>query len=135
MDFNTWNWQCSSLNPDHCPGLGGFKVGCNNGGTITAPPLTCTASDFTTNPLGTCGGCEGQIFVNDDCTESFYCSQYTPDSSSDGCHLVCPEGQRVHVDLVKKEWECIERLPSPDFMCPGKFDVIYIIIFVSTKRS
>ena len=70
------------------------------------------------NPLGECGGCEGQIFISDNCMQSFYCSLET---ESDGCLLSCEENQRVHVDYSTNTWECVEKEDS--FMCPGQFSV------------
>ena len=123
IDISDWSWECSAENTENCPGLGGFKVGCENGANITPPPLTCTDADFTANPFGECGGCEGQIFVNEDCSESFYCTEYTPDGTSEGCHLVCPEGKRVYLNVAARKWECIDLEPDNEFICPGKFAV------------
>lgn len=108
--------ECTN-NPQQCPGS--YHFGCDGGDN----PGSLTCDVYSNNLLGDCDGCEGQIFVSEDCTESFYCTSDTPDSSSEGCHLQCPEGQRVHVDLIKDEWECVERDPNPQFICPGYFAV------------
>ena len=117
LDFDTYTWYCSEDHPEACPGLGGFKLGCS-GGNIDVPPLEC---DFTENTLGECG-CDGQIFVDETCTKSHLCTSNIPEGSSanvDGCHLDCPEGERVIFDFAGKQWGC--EAPEADYVCTGKF--------------
>ena len=105
---------------DHgeCPGLGGLKVGCQNT-EIEPPALQC---DFDKNPIQECE-CEGQLMVNEDCTEAFYCSYWTPNPSDDGCHLVCDKEKNeiIYVNPATKEWNCRER--PENFICPGKMKI------------
>ena len=37
-------------------------------------------------------GIPSQIFINDDCTESFYCLD-DPDAGTDGCFIECTDNQ------------------------------------------
>lgn len=116
-NFDEWSYRCEADEISHCPGLGGFKAGCR-GGNLEIPPLEC---DFQKNNLGECG-CEGQIFVNNDCTETHLCTRIIPGGSpegADGCHLSCPDGQKAYIDLHSKVWECREE--TPDYVCTGKF--------------
>lgn len=117
VDFNTWTYACQE-DEGQCPGLGGFQLGCA-AGALPGPPLNCT---FDLNPFGSCDGCEGQIYVGEDCTEAFYCSKYVENSATqEGCHLVCPEGERIDLDLTNQSWECIPA--TPDFTCSGSLKV------------
>jgi hypothetical protein len=68
---------------------------------------------------GTCG-CNGQFFVNDDCTESFYCSIWAGDEG-DGCHLDCEESEVVDLDVTTGTWGCKTR--PTDYVCPGKLSM------------
>lgn len=117
VDFNTYDWYCSEDHLNACPGLGGFKLGCR-GGNLEVPPLDCS---FTENTLGECG-CDGQIFVDEDCTKSHLCSSNIMEGSpenADGCHLECENGEKVHIDVAGKTWEC--RAPEADYLCTGMF--------------
>ena len=120
VDYNpiSLEWTCST-NTDNCPGLGGFQIGCEAGG-IPLPQPDC---EFDDNPFGTCDGCEGQMFISEDCSESFYCTQAAPEAPhGGGCHLTCNnETERVHLDYSTNTWECVPREPS--FSCPGRFQV------------
>ena len=114
FDFINMRWSCSE-NVANCPSnMGGFQVGCE-GSLLPPPPPEC---DFTTNPnpFGECE-CDGQLHVSDDCQQGFYCSYSTPEADQTGCQLICPEGERLHVDLVERDWECLPR--EDDFICPG----------------
>ena len=113
FDFKYFNWVCAPNN-GQCPGLGGFKVGCGAGNEVEPPQLEC---DFDDNPFGECR-CERQLFINDDCSESFYCSAFN-DENKDGCHLKCEEGTAVKLDLLTKEWRCVEK--TDDYVCTGGF--------------
>ena len=120
VDFDpvALEWACSS-NTDNCPGLGGFQIGCQGGG-IPSPAPECVFDD---NPFGTCDGCEGQMFISEDCSESFYCTNAAPEAPhGGGCHLTCNnETERVHLDYSTNTWECVDR--EPGFLCPGRFQV------------
>ena len=124
VDFDpiALDWTCST-NTDNCPGLGGFQIGCQGGG-IPTPEPECVFDD---NPFGTCDGCEGQMFINDDCSESFYCTQAAPEAPhGGGCHLTCNnETERVHLDYSTNTWECVPRESS--FLCPGRFQVDCVV--------
>lgn len=109
-------WGCTT-NTDKCPGLGGFRFGCK-GGDLPTPELQCV---FDKNPFGTCQGCEGQIFISDDCQQSFYCSDYVAEADAEGCLLTCGDNERVRVDYATNTWECVTK--EPDFTCPGQFSV------------
>ena len=63
------------------------------------------------------------MFISDDCSESFYCTQGAPEAPhGGGCHLTCNnETERVHLDYSTNTWECVSR--EPDFLCPGRFQV------------
>ena len=115
VDLVDYKWSCTT-DTEQCPGLGGFRVGCSDGNEI--PPLE-RQCEYDDNPWGECG-CAGQIFINDDCTESFYCTDLSP-NGEEGCHKICPAGQRVNLDIVGKTWECVDR--EEGFICPGAFEV------------
>ena len=114
FDFANLSWRCSD-EVEQCPELGGFKVGCGEDNEIEPPVLQCDLGD---NELGECR-CNRQLFVNEDCTKSFYCSANNQEAA-DGCHLECPEGEAVFVDLVSKDWEC--RTMPENYVCPGKME-------------
>ena len=61
IDFETGNWNCTS-DGSACPGGAVNGVGC--------PMPECDV--FASNPYGTCE-CDGQFFINDECTEGFFC--------------------------------------------------------------
>ena len=120
IDFtDVLNYKCTN-NTDTCPGS--FHFGCDGGDfgeVTTASPPTCQSGyELAENPLGTCDGCDGQIFISEDCSESFYCH---PNMAAAGCFLNCGDNQRVHLDVATDMWECVER--EPNFVCPGRFSV------------
>ncbi|TRY74637.1 hypothetical protein TCAL_15615, partial [Tigriopus californicus] len=117
IDLETHSYGCTE-NIGKCPGMGGFRLGCRGEDLPEPPELKC---EFSKNPLGQCGGCEGQIFVNENCTEAFYCSFWTPEDGQEGCHKQCSGGQIVQFDLLAKNWTCTDR--PEGFICPGKFQV------------
>ena len=45
-------------------------------------------------------GIPSQIFINDDCTESFYCLD-DPDAGTDGCVVECTDNQVIFIKFVK----------------------------------
>ncbi|TRY75788.1 hypothetical protein TCAL_01295 [Tigriopus californicus] len=117
VDTDNFDAVCTT-NVDKCPGLGGFRVGCD-GSDIAVPELP--KCEYGPNEIGTCDGCSGQIMVNENCTKSFYCSNWVPDVDDDGCHLECYNGQVVLLDLKTKSWRCDDK--PEGFICPGEFKV------------
>ena len=117
-DFESFQFRCVE-DVGQCPGLGGFKYGCS-AGAIDPPQIEC---EYGPNPFVAVGcECEGQIFIGNQCTEAFYCSQYVePGPNNEGCHLECPTGERVHLDLVNMEWSCINK--TTGYICPGDLSV------------
>ena len=114
LDFVNMRWSCSD-NTNNCPSnMGGFQLGCENS-QLPAPLPKC---ELTTNPNpnGMCD-CDGQVWVNEDCSQGFYCSSLTQESEQTGCELICGDNERLHVDLVERDWECLSR--DDDFVCPG----------------
>ena len=62
------------------------------------------------------------MFINDDCTESFYCLEAAANGQTgSGCDLSCPDGQRVWLDILNEEWRCIDR--EDTFICAGQMQV------------
>lgn len=117
VDTDNFDAVCTT-NVDKCPGLGGFRVGCNGNQFETPDVPDC---NYSPNEVDTCDGCTGQIMVNENCTRAFYCSNWVPDVSDEGCHLDCPDGQVVHLDLKEKDWGCVDK--TEEYICPGKFKV------------
>lgn len=67
------------------------------------PRLLNHSQYFAQNPLGTCGECGGQLFVNDDCTKAFFCMlpDDLPDGApedAEGCELVCEDDEVLIAD-------------------------------------
>ena len=117
VNIRTYNWGCRE-DDGQCPGLGGFKVGCEDGAPPVRPPdLNCT---FTKNPLGDCGDCSNQIFVSEDCKESFYCTEYA-EEGTDGCHMVCEDDEIVFLDVENKKLTCVDE--PEGIVCPGAFSL------------
>ncbi len=71
------------------------------------------------NPLGTCDGCDGQVFMNGDCSQAYECNV-----AGDGCTITCPEGYKLVPDFGENgldvTWRCIEAL---DHICAGAFKI------------
>ena len=102
---------------DFCPpNMGGVVFGCpalpppvpeNSTGELRNPfiLLKCLIKyvlqeancAYTTNELGECGGCNQQIFINEECDQAFYCSTNAPEEQ-DGCSKQCNDGQ-VRMEL------------------------------------
>ena len=61
-------------------------------------------------------GCEGQIFVGNDCMSGFYCSDRT-NAGTDGCSMTCGPGERINFDLAADVMECVP--DDGDYVCPG----------------
>jgi len=79
---------------------------------------TCNqGSVASANPLGTCGGCEDQFFMSQDCMTGFACQ--TSNSPLDGCLLSCAEGEHIFVNITTREWECVDSTTS---VCPGSVE-------------
>ena len=105
VDFQTREWTCSS------------EYSCI-GGPIEGSG--CVKPDCTSgnNPFGTCE-CDGQFYINEDCTEGFLCTTNIPDPYLyDGCYQKCFEGQVLRPDFATKSWSCV----NPDtYTCTGSF--------------
>lgn len=119
IDVNTalQTWRCVD-DKGQCPGLGGFKLGCEGDNEVPPPTFNCDTAVIK-NPLGECT-CGGQLFTSDDCTELFYCYAGVSTNGGEGCHLKCTDGQVAFLDIENKNWQCID--PADDFACPGKFN-------------
>jgi hypothetical protein len=115
VSLKDFDWECTDNN-HNCPGLGGYKVGCNGGGLPNPPPLL-ECEDTTAADFAECQ-CQNQFFINDDCTESFYCTNRIAENSP-GCHLTCGPGEVVHLDIVNKNWDCVPKRDT--FVCPANF--------------
>ncbi len=114
LDVASFNWNCQ---PDvgQCPStMGGFSIGCGGGASL--PDVPEPKCQFTTNQMGTCR-CNGQLFISEDCTESFYCSLFAG-ADANGCHMKCENGEVVHLDVETRTWECLP--PGDDYVCPGE---------------
>ena len=97
-----------------CPGA--FQVGCDP---------TLNFCDRKPNPLGQCCG-NGQLWINDDCTQGFYCDD-SPNDGQDGCMIECLPGDILLVDPRNAgSWRCISQDEAntgvAPIMCPGKFN-------------
>lgn len=104
-----------------CPGLGGFKIGCD-AGFDPAPPLG-KLCDWSANTLGECE-CPGEVFLSDDCRQGFLCTSQHP-ADTDGCLISCAEKEYAFIRPGSDGWSCEER---PDgYECPGTFksDCVY----------
>jgi len=124
VNFLDYSWTCTN-NTDNCPSaMGGFELGCPDEGENPIPaPQNCT---FGVNEIVPDGcECNGQMFVNNDCSQMFYCSNYVPNDEpgAEGCLLDCPaaDGLRTHIDLVNREWDCVPR--ENNYICPGKLQL------------
>ena len=84
VDIRTWNWGCLE-DVGQCPGLGGYELGCNDDSDIEVP-LICSTYDM--NP--DCE-CEGQLFINEDCTEGFICTENIPQVQLDVRRMQSPD--------------------------------------------
>ena len=87
FDIRTWNWGCAD-DVGQCPGLGGYEIGCNPDSDIEVP-LICT--EYGINTLGECGECDGQVFINEDCTQGFICTSNIPEDPNavSGHYFTC----------------------------------------------
>ncbi len=89
--------------------------------TVRCQDITEDAS----NPLGQCG-CQRQMFVDQECSTAFYCSNlngdpYNPETNM-GTLLECPEGQvfEMNLDCADSIFTCVDK-GSPDSHCPGTY--------------
>ena len=115
IDVQTWNWGCQPDN-GNCPGGGGFSLGCENGNVRI--PTDCIPTDQ--NPLGTCD-CDGQVYMNDDCSQAFQCidSDDYPEAE-DGCLYECETNQLMVPDFNTGLFKCIDN-DNDEGECPGSF--------------
>ena len=118
IDLRTWNWGCQS-DMGQCPGGGGFSLGCLDGSIQV--PTTCYPT--LENPFGICDGCDGQVFLNDDCTQAFQCL-YNDDYSqiNDGCLYECYENEIMVPDFGAGLFKCVDN-SDETYKCPGQFHV------------
>ena len=116
INYQEYKFRCTD-EVEKCPDqMGGFNLGCRPGNPPPKPPvLPCEAN--ATNLIGECM-CDGQIHINEDCSESFYCRSDIG-SGMEGCHLVCGQGEIVKYNPTDKMWLC-ETKTEYD-ICPGKF--------------
>jgi len=123
------SWKCI---PDDGRCLNrSFRLGCQKEGT-TIPPTTptkppITICSYANNTLGTCE-CGKQLFINEDCTEGFFCMDGTfpPGVVADGCQKKCQKNEIIVVNPAKNEWNCVPKSVSPGVLpliCPGKFKI------------
>merc|ERR1712027_32643 len=77
--------------------------------------------DWRENPLGTCE-CNDQLFVNDDCTQGFFCyTNTTTPAGADGCFLECIDGYTLYVDPRNGgSWRCIPDSDAGFLICPNR---------------
>ena len=145
----TGDFACVDPAVATCPPGGGYRYGTysldTGGGSSTASMSSSTStvstSSFTTlstsmvteipvgidpnpcilesNPLGTCDSCEGQVFLNNDCSQAYECA-----ATGDGCTITCPEGYKLAPDFgangLDVTWRCIEAF---DHICAGAFKI------------
>jgi hypothetical protein len=74
--------ECGERN--RCLG-GAFDTGCRD--------PNC---QYIKNPLGECDGCNGQLFINQDCTQGFVCYSDVDPFLQDGCYKECDEGEVLY---------------------------------------
>ena len=103
-----------------CPDMGGFRLGCKADADPDASEPLCHYSD---NDLGTCE-CEGQFFLNADCTQGFYChaeSEGALAAGAEGCSRTCEAGYILEVDNSVEgdpRWICIDNFLG-ELECEG----------------
>lgn len=84
VDFEDFSWTCTN-NVEKCPGLGGFKLGCDSG-NLEPPEFFCQQGDerLTEHPFGGRCACDGQLWVSEGCKEGYWCY----DTDGNGCYKV-----------------------------------------------
>ena len=105
VDFATWEPVCV---PDNggCPGAGGFRMGCGEGGEDHHCGLDGYGPDGT-NGVGTCD-CNDKVYINADCSYGLLCSEseQVPEGAA-GCGKTCAVGDVLVQDLSTPEgWTC-----------------------------
>ncbi len=124
IDHLTWETECS-VDVDNCPGQGGFTLGAIQcGPNIPVDPI-CS---YTEKPFaeGTPCSCDGQVFINSDCTMAFECQLNVPDVAPDGaegCLVDCPEGQVIYPTFYNGgnvEFTCVDQDLA---FCPGEYSI------------
>ncbi len=119
INLHTWTWRCQEDN-GNCPGLGGFRFGCPEEGSPVVPEPVCT---YEMHPFDECDGCDGQVFVNSDCTEGFVCLDEVPDpESQEGCRTTCQENEIVVPNFASGYLECHDNSDGSR-VCPGQFHI------------
>merc|ERR1719232_265278 len=74
------------------------------------------------NPLGECCG-DKQLWINEDCTQGFYCYENLDQGDVDGCLLECAEDEILLADPRNGgSWQCIKQNPGVGTFCPGAFN-------------
>ena len=107
VNLDNWNVGCQEdTEPSKCPSLGGgFIIGCAE--DPNEIPLFC--DDYGNNNLGECGGCDGQVFMNDNCSQGFICTSNLPVSTGEeGCMKSCPSGTILVPDFANERWQCLD---------------------------
>ena len=110
-----WGHNCV-IDTGNCPGLGGYKLGCTSGNPTPPPHPGC---DEGKNTLGTCE-CEGQFFINGDCTQGFSCDS-TLGTDFEGCSKTCNDGSILLPDFSTNSWACVGNW-NGERVCPGEFE-------------
>ena len=81
----------------------------------------CTDLDLADNDLGTCG-CDGQLFINKDCTHGFYCDSTHDPDNHEGCQKTCELDQLLIPDFDQDAWVCVDNVDNR-WTCPGEFNI------------
>jgi len=133
VDINIHNYEYQCIKDDGRCLDRHFSIGCNPYVPSTPSPSpttsnadTITICSYANNTLGQCE-CGKQLFVNNDCTEGFYCmeSGFPEGVVADGCVKTCREDEVLIVDAAAYEWECVPKSVSDGLLtlCPGEFKV------------
>jgi len=75
------------------------------------------------NTLGSCE-CDGQLWINDDCTKGYYCDSAAGGNDFPGCAIECETDEILIVDPRNGgSWECKNKADMNGLgaICPGKF--------------
>jgi len=78
-----------------CPGS--FNVECDDIGVLNEDKCEC----------------DGQLWINSDCTEGFSCYSRI---AGGGREISCPAGEAINIDITAYSWDCVQDLDH----CPGK---------------
>jgi len=129
VDLQAMTLSCQDDN-GNCPGGGGFTLGpvCEGIETTTATlTITLTTFSFTTTledspdecvttddiPFGECDGCDGQVFINADCSQAFEClDSLSFPGDNDGCTFECNDGEIVLPDFSSGLYDCVDGSPD-----------------------